>query len=172
MLKCWGSQRPLGCAARLCSPAGAPHESLSARRTCRPGRCVRTQGLCPAFRDCWCLGGLLCTAGPGETLRRQTRDPALAVTSCWAESTPIPGKADWCWGWGKPVRGELVGARVRRWALWARWPGGRAARPLQRECRLWDGRAHLSPAWEACPHTESSHGCLTLVFISQMGTWF
>lgn len=78
-MKCWGSQRPLGCAARLCSPAGAPHESLSARRTCRPGRCVRTQGLCPAFRDCWCLGGLLCTAGPGETLRRQTRDPALAV---------------------------------------------------------------------------------------------
>ena len=37
------------------------------------------RGLCPAFHDCRCLGGLLCTVGPGETLRRQTRDPALAV---------------------------------------------------------------------------------------------
>ena len=62
----WGSQRPLGRAARLCSLAGVPHESLSAKRTRRPGRCVRTRGLCPAFRDCWCLGGPLCAAGPGR----------------------------------------------------------------------------------------------------------
>ena len=85
---------------------------------------------------------------------------------------PFLGKQTGARGWGEPVRVELVGVRGRRWALWAGWPGGRAAGPLQRGCGLWDGRAHLSPAREACPHTESSHRCLTLVFISQMGTWF
>ena len=32
----WGSQRPLGRAARHCSLAGVPHESLSAKRTPAP----------------------------------------------------------------------------------------------------------------------------------------
>lgn len=59
-------------------PAGLTHETPQPRGPTFPAG-VRTRGLCPAFRDCRCLGGLLHAAGPGETLRRQTRYPALAV---------------------------------------------------------------------------------------------